>query len=451
MYLKYKKYKKKYLDLKKQHAGLFNKNNKAEKTKEEARKVEEERLIQAAAAKKAEAEIKAKKEAERLAEGGAEQKAKEVTTTNKGKDKTLKELQEELKKNKSEKIQAESLLENLREEDEKNITVMIGYIKEYEKNIKELEISIRRKYVIKKWDLSKPTEVDAWNRIIEHYLDNKDILFGPSDGRKQSISWSGLYYAHVNSNENHLNNFRENPVVFVAINEEYENSRTVSDFISKFENNLEMLIEHLYGFLPMSVIKDDNDNDILLAPMGLQKTPAGYGFNPKNKNFWDSQSYKENEDEDDYSPPKIIPSKYSIKGFFGKLMEKVKENYPNCCIITRFATDSKFGKKNIWGSKMLTLWAKTFPSQLKIGFKDSKKDPTGINDEKKPETYNPGKGGLIYKNDTLTIYNNNEIEKLKINNASTHKPIYRLLQKNSNEEDICDLLGCFLTVWPKIE
>ena len=53
MYLKYKKYKKKYLDLKKQHAGLFNKNNKAEKTKEEARKVEEERLIQAAAAKKA--------------------------------------------------------------------------------------------------------------------------------------------------------------------------------------------------------------------------------------------------------------------------------------------------------------------------------------------------------------------------------------------------------------
>ena len=201
MYLKYKKYKKKYLDLKKQHAGA-------------ARNDEEE----------------------------AEQKAKEVTTTNKGKDKTLEELKEELKKNKSEKIQAESLLKKLSEEDKKNIIVMKGYIEEYEKNIKELEILIRRKYVIKKWDLSKPTEVDAWNRIIEHYLDNKDILFGPSDDRKQSISWSGLYYAHVNSNENHLNNFRENPVVFVAINEEYKNSDKVSDFISKFEKNLEMLI-----------------------------------------------------------------------------------------------------------------------------------------------------------------------------------------------------------------
>jgi hypothetical protein len=410
MYLKYKKYKKKYLDLKKQHAGA-------------TRNDEEE----------------------------AEQKAKEVTTTNKGKDKTLEELKEELKKNKSEKIQAESLLENLREK--KNIIVMNGYIEEYEKNIKELEILIRRKYVIKKWDLSETTEVYAWNGIIKYYLDNKDILFGPSDDNKQSILWSGLYYADVNSDNNLLKDFRENPVVFVAINEEYENSSTVSDFKSKFIN-LEMLIEHLYGFLPMSVIKDDNDNDILLAPMGLQKTPAGYGFRPKNIYFWDdSQLYKENEDEDDDSPPKIIPSIYSIKGFFGKLMEKVKENYPNCCIITRFATDRKFGKKNIWGSKMLTLWAKTFPSQLKIGFKDSIRDPTGINDEKKPKTYNPGEGGLIYKkqNDTLTIYNNNGIEKLTINNASTHKPINRLLQKNSNEEDICNLLGCFLTVWPEIE
>lgn len=321
--------------------------------------------------------------------------------------------------------------------------------------------------------LDDESKVRQWNHLVDFMKKHKE-WYGRYGVRVMGISDAGLNFAHVTK-------IRVNPEVAIITKDPLENL----DYLSRMasgqrpfddeDEGMKYLMANLLAFLPYSVIDSDSDetpNTKLILPMGLQKTPGGYGFTKP-------PDFEEEKDRLILEPllPKgetkvrdfrrwYAPRDGAERGVLRKLIGCIREKYPDMVLLTRFASLWELFQKHdstkeyrqllaerIWftGAKGLKQWSRIFPEAMKIGWKSyerngKKMDPSIANvaDLDSPPEYNPGKGGASVDGDRLTIYGSDGAPRFIKNNIGSDGPIERLLYP-----DLSSGFGTLICAFPK--
>lgn len=181
--------------------------------------------------------------------------------------------------------------------------------------------------------LDTDAKVAAWNEVVRHLLGTVDDMWWGS------ISWSGLANADVTD--------RESPSVCVIT------QSPISD-VAELDalRSTEAPMGELMAFVPFSVITNKEYAHTLIVPMGLQKTPGGYGYR---------RSFMGNVDQKRQAEP--------VEHVFSRMMTAISNTYNDQIVVmTRFAF--KTGLDAVWDSDGLSkLWNRQFPGTLRIGWR----------------------------------------------------------------------------------
>lgn len=122
------------------------------------------------------------------------------------------------------------------------------------------------------------------------------------------------------------------------------------------------ILDCIFGFVPFSVMNTDNQSYKLVLPMGLQKTPTGYGIK------WTTDLQALAVRGNRYQPFVewvVKPGSDGIKGLLNLLFTGIREYLKmNIVIITRFSGS----ETRIEHNSALQRWSKNFPNRFKIGW-----------------------------------------------------------------------------------
>lgn len=316
------------------------------------------------------------------------------------------------------------------------------------------------------WDMNSKGNQDIWNSMMDLYIKNGPELFGDV-GKVQGISRGGVNYAKIDDD-------RTNPAVAIALRKDYV-SDNIEHFIGKVQTNdgdSDFWHHHVFGFIPFSRIMDEKEKDKvrLLVPLGLQKTPAGYGW-------YNKVTIDDIIRVGDAHTLRVRTN--GIKNFFESLMEVVKENHQYAGILTRFYTPrstKKFRGVNYVESyfavnHMMAKWSKMFPKHMRVGFRNisnyGENNKARIKSMENIKDYDPGKGGIDYNDKQLSFYNYDGDLLFKLNDILKYPALENYLMskhtryyKNNKGElretewkvttksDLCDFFGCLITTWP---
>ena len=187
-----------------------------------------------------------------------------------------------------------------------------------------------------------------WEDIANFMVAHKNKWYGQHGERVDGISGSGLSYAGVGG--------RINPEVAVVVR-----SPSISlDELHQKCGDMEALMHELLAFVPYSCIfpQSRDHTHTLILPMGLQKTPGGYGFkNPP----------------DPRDVPTVVKNGYrryakqpgEITGVLPRLLSAIKARHPKMAVLTRFAAQFRVPT---WESMGIRQWESQFPGHLRVGW-----------------------------------------------------------------------------------
>jgi hypothetical protein len=311
------------------------------------------------------------------------------------------------------------------------------------------------------WKLESEEDIRKWNDIISRIRSEPDVK-AFWNYRRVSISTAGIYKAGVKSNE------RINPHIAIVIKQEIESLNQLYS-IGKDTD----LLDSIFGFVPFSVMDTDNQSYKLVLPMGLQKTPTGYGITSPEQLL----QYAVRANRYQFGDWIVKPGPDGIKGLLNLLFTGIKDYIKkNIVIITRFSgTETR-----IEHNTALQRWSKNFPNRFKIGWgaryahfihdkdielkrfeqanvqsdkKAALRIVEGIFDTVNPEKavedykYNPKKGGIFFeqKENILTIKQNDGTKLFSIKDATTFPPLKSLLIPSHSGG-----MGILITAWDEI-
>lgn len=188
-----------------------------------------------------------------------------------------------------------------------------------------------------------------WTAILET-LNNEGNYHWWAFGRAV-ISRSGLAYADRIEE-------RENPEVAVV-------TRTGKQLQDMATMQMEDLMSELAAFVVYSVVPGENGYKLIL-PMGLQKTPGGYGhFAPLEED--DTEMVVKN----GIARPAVKPTVYAVKGVLVRLVTEIKKTHPKMTLLTQFVRGHDYKENDPFGSSPgLQQWEHCFPGTFCIGWKD---------------------------------------------------------------------------------
>jgi hypothetical protein len=309
------------------------------------------------------------------------------------------------------------------------------------------------------WKLESDDDIKKWNEILRRIRSGDDVKAFWNYGRV-SISSSGLARADVESKE------RINPHIAIVIKQEIESLNQLYSIGDDTD-----LLDSIFGFVPFSVMDTDNQSYKLVLPMGLQKTPTGYGITSPEQLL----KYAVRANRYQFGDWIVKPGPDGIKGLLNLLFTGIKDYLKkNIVIITRFSGL----ETRIEHNTALQRWSKNFPNRFKIGwganyanFIHDRGDQTsedanifhdasatlliqqGIVDTGNPTKafedykYNPNKGGIFFqqKENILTIKQNDGTKLFSIKDATTFPPLTKLLMRGHSRGD-----GILITAWDEI-
>jgi len=295
------------------------------------------------------------------------------------------------------------------------------------------------------WNMDSEEKIQKWNKIIEFYRkSDKFRLYGNFGSRIKGISTSGVNHATIDEN-------RTEPGVLVAIRKGFETEDILSFKMTGLWHH------HIFGFIPFSRIRIGSTIR-LIVPLGLQKTPAGYGW------YYNINTEK-NIIGTTLKMSTLRRRENGINNFFESLMDTLKMRFPKAGVITKFATPDSL--KTFQNNLMVKKWSNSFPGKMRIGYRNSEIH-SDINSSNKIESvlgisnYNPENGGIEFNfsEDKLLFYNNDGSLLFEIPNVSTYPSLANYLigieydmktfkpTGKKMETNLCDIYGCLITVWP---
>lgn len=186
-----------------------------------------------------------------------------------------------------------------------------------------------------------------WQDLVAFMAAYKNEWYGHY-GRVAGISGSGLVHAGVRG--------RINPEVAVVVR-----SPSISlDELHQKRGDMKALMHELLAFVPYSCIypqRRDHTHTLIL-PMGLQKTPGGFGFK---------------EPPDPRYVPTVVKNgigRYAkqpgeITGVLPRLLSAIKARHPKMAVLTRFA---ERWMVPTWESGGIRQWESQFPGHLRVGW-----------------------------------------------------------------------------------
>jgi hypothetical protein len=283
-------------------------------------------------------------------------------------------------------------------------------------------------------------KIQKWNEIINFYTSSdKFRLYGKS-GRIKGISTAGVNHATIDEN-------RTEPGVLVAIRKGFETEDILSFKMTGLWHH------HIFGFIPFSRIRIGSTVR-LIVPLGLQKTPVGYGW------YYNIDSKK------NINKSTLKTGTNGINNFFESLMGTLKEKFPKAGVITKFATPGSL--KTFENNLMIKKWSNSFPGKMRVGYRNSEIH-SDRNNRNKIESvlgisnYNPENGGIEFNFDKnkLLFYNNDGSLLFEIPNVSSYPSLdiylireeldwktFKPTGKKLIKTNLCDFYGCLITVWP---
>ena len=293
--------------------------------------------------------------------------------------------------------------------------------------------------------LNTDDRIHKWNSIVDVMLNNPKWFGNERPDRVQGISMSGLTHAKVGED-------RVNPEVAVLTEEPGMSLDELSEF-----KKMEELMDWIYAFVPYSVVSSsDTPNTKLILPMGLQKTPSGFGFTrpPSEKDNLKMYSYGPHSDPEREQALKYVPQAAPVPQAFSRLLTAIEYRHHSVAILTRFASSlihttnpkqknyAERVRDHLWYDRAggLKVWSRTFPGRMRVGWKTA--DHNKITNEGAPEEYLPGKGGAIIDRSTLRIYDANGVE--RFTHSVDVPPIQRLI-----DPALTTWIGTLVCIFPK--
>jgi hypothetical protein len=266
--------------------------------------------------------------------------------------------------------------------------------------------------------LDSAPAVSRWNTVVKRLVAN-DSLFGRGDFR---YSASGLHDAHIDDKENS----RVNPEVALT-------TRRGTTLAKLATMDIDNLNSELVAFVPYSVVVCEGQHTLIL-PLGLQKTAGGYGCFTRGPTAGYAGKLEPQ------SPDGIV------KGVLPLMLSAIRKVHPKMVLLTRFATRLGVTEETAWSSnKGLTAWSSAFPGTLRLGWLKYDRATDVYRpkpQEGAPDTYNPGGGGVIVRDDTLIAMDAAGRELLTVKHIDTIKPLEILLQPRFKE-----FLGILLSAY----
>jgi len=261
--------------------------------------------------------------------------------------------------------------------------------------------------------LDTDDRIKKWNSIVETMLRNRKWFGNDMPDRVSGISMSGVEEAKVGED-------RVNPEVAVLTATTGITLATLSAM-----KRMSDLMKELYAFVPYSVVKSSTTPDTkLILPMGLQKTPGGFGFTapPSERNVLTLYEYGPR------SGPKTEHYKYTphqapVPRAISRLLRAVEAHHRPMALLTRFASSLwttthprqpdyvRRVQDRLWYDRAggLKVWSRTFPGRMRVGWKTVDHDE--MTSKGSPDEYIPRRGGAIIDCDTLRIYDANGVER----------------------------------------
>lgn len=291
------------------------------------------------------------------------------------------------------------------------------------------------------WNMDSEEKIQKWNEIINFYTkSDKFRLYGNFGSRIKGISTSGVNHATIDEN-------RTEPGVLVAIRKGFETEDILSFEMTGLWHH------HIFGFIPFSRIRVESTVR-LIVPLGLQKTPAGYGW------------YYNINTEKNINNSTLKRRKNGINNFFESLMDTLKKKFPKAGVITKFATHGSL--KTFENNLMIKKWSNSFPGKMRVGYRNSeihsgKNNRNKIESVSRMDKYRPENGGIEFNFDKnkLLFYNNDGSLLFEIPNVSSYPSLdkylireeidmktYKRTGKQIIKTNLCDFYGCLITVWP---
>ena len=218
--------------------------------------------------------------------------------------------------------------------------------------------------VTKIFRLDSDNKIGKWNRVVALIKRSQRVWFrNQTPARFKGISSAGLNVAEVTPK------YFNDPHVVVLLSSDLE----LADLA--LLETMDKLMPVLYGFVPFSVYQNAYRHT-LIVPMGLQKTPGGFGYKTEPppeppQSFDDDHSNLINWDTREYNP-----TANAVGGVFKRLFSEIKTAFPVHCALTRFATRDTFDS---WDSRsesgvfhtggIRATWNKQYKGTFRIGWR----------------------------------------------------------------------------------
>lgn len=212
-----------------------------------------------------------------------------------------------------------------------------------------------RGYVVVEWDLE--SEANGERHYVE--FENRIGPGGQPDRwrtdrsmHSRQISTAGIAFAGLSQSRSD-GDFRVDPTVFLAVSEEWR---------ATGRNPSTLGLDDVYAFVVMSRLRNGDGTVRLLLPMGLTKTPAGYGYDK------DLEEHLYTEDDLEYNDDTGYVTNHKTRGKSGlapALFAEARLKYPEASIATRFAHRTN---RRLRSNKVLLSFVRKFSGCVSVGF-----------------------------------------------------------------------------------
>lgn len=304
--------------------------------------------------------------------------------------------------------------------------------------------------------LDTPDKIQKWNAIVNRMLD-KLVWYGyDAYNRIAGLGSAGLQFADVDKN-------RVNPEVALVV----KSASTTLDTLYEASESIPQLMNELFAFVPYSCVfpQTPASTHTLILPMGLQKTPGGYGFRTSPPSIENTATVRRNGQRTYAAQPgqirKVLP----------RMLAEIELRHPKMVILTRFAKQRGL----LWKSGGILQWESHFPGRFRLGWLSysklqdvhkeqqegvglqthalavagSSKEVHQVRVEgggeifpEAPNSYRPGLGGVSIADTTLIAKNAAGKELLRVTHIDDIAAIERLL-----DVELESFLGTLLCGW----
>lgn len=196
--------------------------------------------------------------------------------------------------------------------------------------------------------LDTQEKVSQWNDIVDAMISQKE-WYGHYGERIAGIPSPGLSYANVDE-------FRTNPEVALVV----RSPNITLGVLHRKRGDMTALMGELLAFVPYSCIFPSSRRytHTLILPMGLQKTPGGFGFSSPPNPLTTPVVTKE-------GFVRYAKQPGEIAGVLPRLLSVIKARHPKMAVLTRFA--KRYGVAE-WQSGGIRQWESQFPGHMRLGW-----------------------------------------------------------------------------------